>query len=92
MIPENSITKFTLKDWVRHPTTILLVTVTMIAWGVTWIYVQSQLEQVTYLRDRVDKLEKQVDQYTTAIMYKDGQIKMRDIVIDSLARKGEPVL
>ncbi|MEI2271839.1 hypothetical protein OHD16_06760 [Sphingobacterium sp. ML3W] len=42
------------------------------------------MEQVDYLRERVDKLEKQVDDYTKAVMYKDAQIKNRDLVIDSL--------
>lgn len=42
------------------------------------------MEQVAYLRDRVEKLEKQVDDYTTAVMYKDAQIKTRDVIIDSL--------
>lgn len=43
------------------------------------------MEQVMYLRERVSKLERQVDQYTTAIMAKDGQIKK---LADSLATKG----
>lgn len=42
------------------------------------------MEQVEYLRDRVEKLERQVDDYTTAVMYKDAQIKTRDVIIDSL--------
>lgn len=42
------------------------------------------MEQVTYLRERVEKLEVQVDDYTKAVMYKDAQIKNRDLVIDSL--------
>ena len=42
------------------------------------------MEQVTYLRERVEKLEIQVDDYTKAVMYKDAQIKNRDLVIDSL--------
>lgn len=42
------------------------------------------MEQVAYLRERVEKLEKQVDDYTKAVMYKDAQIKNRDLVIDSL--------
>ncbi|SUJ19031.1 Uncharacterised protein [Sphingobacterium spiritivorum] len=42
------------------------------------------MNQVEYLRERVEKLEKQVDDYTKAVMYKDAQIKNRDLVIDSL--------
>lgn len=40
--------------------------------------------QIEYLRLRVDKLEKQLDEYTKAVMFKDAQIKNRDLVIDSL--------
>lgn len=82
----NPITKFTLKDWVKHPTTILLIVVTLLAWGVVWLYVNSQLEQVEYHRERVDKLEKQLDNYTTTILTKDGTIKM---LTDSLRNMEE---
>ena len=44
--------------------------------------------QIEYLRIRVDKLEKQVDEYTRVVLYKDAQIKSRDVVIDSLAKGG----
>lgn len=40
--------------------------------------------QIAYLRERVDKLEEQLDQYTKAIMFKDAQVKNREQVIDSL--------
>lgn len=82
---ENPVTKFTLAQWIKHPTTILLIAVTALAWGIMVLYVNSQLEQVTYLRERVAKLEKQVDQYTTSIMLKDSQIK---VLADSLVSKG----
>lgn len=42
------------------------------------------MEQVSYLRDRVEKLELQVDEYTKAVMFKDAQIRTRDVIIDSL--------
>ncbi|MGJ1196298.1 hypothetical protein ACR777_10415 [Sphingobacterium spiritivorum] len=42
------------------------------------------MNQVEYLRERIEKLEKQLDDYTKAVMYKDAQIKNRDLVIDSL--------
>ena len=40
--------------------------------------------QIAYLRERVDKLEEQLDQYTKAVMFKDAQVKNREQVIDSL--------
>lgn len=43
------------------------------------------MEQVTYLRDRVEKLEKQVDAYTTTIMTLRGA---NTRLADSLASKG----
>lgn len=89
-------TKYTLKEWIQHPTTIILI----IAINVVWVLIfmvtdmakdksKECMEQVVYLRERLEKVEKQVDEYTTAIMYKDGQIKVRDNVIDSLSKKGE---
>lgn len=47
------------------------------------------LEQVTYLRDRVEKLEKQLDSYTTAVMFQEARVKNRDLIIDSLRREKE---
>lgn len=44
--------------------------------------------QIVYLRERVDKLEKQLDEYTKAVMFKDAQVKNRDQVIDSLKMEG----
>lgn len=90
--PNNpTLPKFTLKDWIRHPTTILLIVVTGIAWGVLWIYVNSQLVQVEYLKGRVTKLEEQVDKYTNTILFKEATEKgLKDIIqnqkskIDSL--------
>lgn len=43
------------------------------------------IEQVMYLRERVDKLETQVDQYTTTIMALRG---VNTRLADSLAAKG----
>ena len=43
------------------------------------------LEQVMYLRERVTKLEKQLDEYTTAYMVQRGVITK---LADSLATKG----
>ena len=45
------------------------------------------IEQVEYLRIRLDKLEGQVDEYTRAILFKDVQIKKQADAIDSLRRK-----
>ncbi|WP_099368076.1 hypothetical protein [Sphingobacterium sp. 1.A.4] len=44
--------------------------------------------QIDYLKLRVDKLEKQLDEYTKAVMFKDAQVKNRDQVIDSLKMEG----
>lgn len=87
--------KYTLKEWIKHPTTIILI----VAVNVVWILIftitnmaqdksKECMEQVVYLRDRLERVERQVDEYTTAIMYKDAQIKNRDSVIDSLVKKG----
>lgn len=92
---QNPVSKFTLKDWVRHPTTILLVVVTTLAWGLLWVYVQSQLQQVEYLKSRVAKLEEQVDEYTKTVLFKEAKEKsMKEVIIsqkieiDSLKQGG----
>lgn len=88
---EQIINKYTLKEWVKHPTTIILIIAVNVIWILIFLLTDSAkdgqkdcLEQVAYLRERVEKLEKQVDDYTKAVMYKDAQIKNRDLVIDSL--------
>lgn len=95
MAAATEVNKFTLKEWIQHPTTIILI----IAINVVWVLIfmvtdmakdksKECMEQVVYLRERLEKVEYQIDEYTTAIMYKDGQIKVRDNVIDSLSKKG----
>ena len=92
---ENFTQKYTLKEWVKHPTTILLAIAVNVIWILIFMIVNGAkdtakdankecLEQVAYLRDRVEKLEKQLDNYTRTIMFKEAQIKNRDLVIDSL--------
>lgn len=90
-MPDTS-TKITFKEWVKHPTTAMLVAVMAIASFLVQVVIRNAgdsnkdcMEQVMYLRERVDKLEKQVDQYTTTIMTKDGQIRR---LTDSLISKG----
>lgn len=97
-MPDSPVNKYTLKEWIRHPTTIMLIIAVNVIWILISIVISTSknagenqvkdlIEQVVYLRERVDKLENQVDEYTTAILFKDGQIKVRDNVIDSLRRK-----
>lgn len=44
-------------------------------------------EQIAYLRERVEKLEKQVDDYTISVMFQEAQVKNRDLIIDSLRKE-----
>lgn len=87
----STVNRYTLKEWVRHPTTIILIVAVNVIWVLIFVITDSAkdsnkdcLEQVAYLRERVEKLERQVDDYTKAVMYKDAQIKNRDVIIDSL--------
>lgn len=87
----NEVNRYTLKEWVKHPTTILLIVAINIIWILIFMLTDRDknrnedcLEQVTYLRERVEKLEKQVDEYTQTVMFKDVQIKKQTAVIDSL--------
>lgn len=93
----NTISKITFLQWLKHPTTVLLIFMTLVAWGVTWIYVQSQLEQVTYLRKRIEILEQreserekerneEIDAYVKTLMLKEAQIKGQTVLIDSLKK------
>lgn len=92
----SEISKYTLKEWVRHPTTIILIVAVNVIWVLVFTITDGAkdsnkdcLEQVTYLRDRVEKLEKQLDSYTTAVMFQEAQVKNRDLIIDSLRREKE---
>ena len=89
-----NVNKYTVAQWVKHPTTLLLIfTVTIIQALIQHTVRRSDtstkecMEQVEYLRIRVDKLEGQVDEYTRAILFKDVQIKKQADAIDSLRRK-----
>lgn len=80
--PLPNIPKFTLRDWVKHPTTILLVIVTGAAWIILFVYVNSQLTQVEYLKNRVSKLELQIDKYTNTILFKEATEKsLKDTIL-----------
>lgn len=94
MQQDSPVNKYTLKEWVRHPTTIMLIVAVNLVWVLILVVVnmgkdQSAdcMEQVSYLRERVVKLERQLDEYTTAMIFKNGQIKVRDNVIDSLKKE-----
>jgi len=93
---ENPLSKFTLKQWISHPTTILLIAVTFIAWGVLVIYVKSQLSQVEYLKLRITKLENQLDGYTSTILFQkakeaglEQELKTKVAELDSLKIGGK---
>lgn len=75
-------TRLTLSEWVRHPTTILLMlSVSAIAYlGSSLTNTASRqskecLEQVVYLRDRISKLEKLHDEYVRSMLQQEIQIQ-----------------
>lgn len=87
----NPVGKFTLREWVRHPTTIMLFITVNALWLLFLVYNNMAkdsnrdcMEQVMYLRERVSKLEKQLDEYTTAYMLQRGVITR---LTDSLVSK-----
>lgn len=74
--------KIPLKDWVKHPTTVMLIFAVSAAWALLFVYTKTLsqrssecLEQVQYLRDRVSKLEMQQDEYVRTIMQKEMLIE-----------------
>lgn len=102
MQTNNPLTKFSLKQWVQHPTTILLMAMTLISWSAVGVLLARTDTQVEDCRDRVAVLEEReadrlkMDQereaklqdYIRAVMFKDNQINKQAIIIDSL-RKNE---
>ena len=88
------INKYSLKEWIKHPTTIMLIVAMNVIWILIFIITDSAktsskecMEQVMYLRERVEKLEAQTDAYTRTVLFKDMQIKKQSQLIDSLYRK-----
>lgn len=88
---QNPVNRFTFKQWLSHPTTILLILVTTFLWALGVIYVNSQLQQVEYLKERIQVLEdreeetkKEMQAYIRALMFKETQLKEQKIAIDSL--------
>lgn len=87
-----TITKITFLQWLKHPTTAMMIAAVSAVWVLIFMVTDMAkdsnkdcMEQVTYLRDRVEKLEKQVDAYTTTIMTLRGA---NTKLADSLATKG----
>lgn len=90
----NPVAKYTLKQWISHPTTILLAIAVNVIWVLVVFIVWNASEgkddcmkQVVKLEERIKVLENNSDEYVKYILFKDGQIKNRDIIIDSLKRK-----
>ena len=88
------INKYSLKEWVKHPTTIMLIVAINLIWILVFLVMDSVkisgkecMEQVMYLRERIEKLEIQTDAYTRTVLFKDMQIKKQNQLIDSLYRK-----
>lgn len=88
------INKYSLKEWIKHPTTIMLIIAMNVIWILIFIITDSAktsnkecMEQVVYLRERIEKLEIQTDSYTRTVLFKDMQIKKQNQLIDSLYRK-----
>jgi competence protein ComGC len=97
-IPENPAAKYSLKQWIAHPTTILLIVAVNAVWILVCIIIWNAkagkddcMKQVEYLKKRVETLElregernAELESYVRAIILKDAQIKGQSIVIDSL--------
>lgn len=86
------ITKISFIQWLKHPTTAMMIAAVSAVWILIFMVTDMAkdsnrdcMEQVTYLRERVTKLERQVDAYTTTIMALRGA---NSKLADSLATKG----
>lgn len=96
--PINPANKYTLKEWIRHPTTIMLIFAVNIVWILILVIVNMGKDsgddrnedcqrQLVRSQAREEALQSQLDKYTMTILFKDGQILVRDNVIDSLKKK-----
>lgn len=92
----NPIKKFTLAEWIKHPTTILLIGVTFVSGTIGSILIYSMNTQIEYLKERIVKLETQLDQYTNTILFQEvkekglkDELVKKEIVIDSLKGGGQ---
>lgn len=86
------ISKISFIQWLKHPTTAMMIAAVSAVWILIFMVTDMAkdsnrdcMEQVTYLRERVEKLEHQLDEYTTAYMVQRGVITK---LADSLATKG----
>lgn len=87
----NPVNKFTFTQWLKHPTTVLLILMTGVVYTVGGIWVNSQLKEVNYLKARIDTLEKreaervkEMQDYLRALMFKESQLKNQQAEIDNL--------
>lgn len=88
--------RFGLLDYKKHPQTVLLIISINIIWGLL-LFITNRSDDNTENayrlldehKERADKFENLVFEYTRAIMFKDAQIKNRDVYIDSLKRSQE---
>lgn len=87
----NPVTNFSLKEWIRHPTTILLIVVSLVAWTVTGLFINSKTNETKEHKARADKYESRFFEYTNTIMFKEAtekelkeQIRVKQSKIDSL--------
>lgn len=73
----------------KSPLTYALIFVSSIASFFISVYVNKTNADDEKCQKRVDALEKRLDDYVQAVLFKDEQIKNRDVVIDSLKRNPE---
>lgn len=81
MTPTGTVNRYTLKEWLYHPTTIMLIVSINIIWILLFVVTDSAknqskecIEQVMYLRKRVDVLEQSQIEYIQIIIKKDKEI------------------
>lgn len=83
--------KITFSQWLKHPTTAVLILVSVFAYSLGFIWVNSQLEEVSYLKKRISILEsreaehlEEMKKYTRTLIFKETQLKEQSKVINEL--------
>lgn len=93
--PTPQIPKVTLSQWIKNPTSVLLMLVTNFLWILGVIFTRTvstsndkneanYKAQIEYLHEQIEKKDETIKDYATVMLYRNSQIKTRDRVIDSL--------
>lgn len=90
------INKIPLRDWVKHPTTIMLLVAVNLIWILIVFIVNSSSDSKEDCQKELDNYramlrekDQIINDYTKTILFKDAQIKNRESALDSAKNQME---